>query len=333
MLSRRAFALRTLALFGGAALAGTRSGIALAQSDYPRGPIKLVAGSPPGGSTDAVARLIGDGLSKAMSPATLVVFNQAGAGGNIATEAVAKAPGDGYTLLIGGNFSHGINPALYRNSQYDPIRDFTPIIRICDLPTIIAVHPRTGIRSLAELIDRARAAPGKLNYASAGSGTPSHISAETFKRLAGVDLMHVPYKGGAPSAMAALAGEVDVIVGTPPVIAPYLPDKRLIALCVTYPQRYSVLPDIQSSTEAGMPKLSVQHWFGLWAPAGLAADVREKLFNAASQVLKKPEAQGKLALQGMVASPSSSVADFDQFVRREVPIWKQRVIDSGATAD
>jgi tripartite-type tricarboxylate transporter receptor subunit TctC len=333
MLSRRAFALRTLSLIGGAVLAATRSRGVLAQSDYPHGPIKLVAGSPPGGSTDAVARLLGDGLSKAMSPATLVVFNQAGAGGNIATEAVAKAPGDGYTLLIGGNFSHGINPALYKSSQYDPIKDFTPIIRICDLPTIIAVHPKTGIKSLAELIARAKAAPGKLNYASAGSGTPSHISAETFKRLAGVDIMHVPYKGGAPSAMAALAGEVDVIVGTPPVVAPYLADKRLIALCVTYPERYSVLPDIPSSAEAGMPKLSVQHWFGLWAPAGLAPDVREKLFNAASQVLKKPDAQGKLALQGMVASPSSSVADFEQFVRREVPIWKQRVIDSGATAD
>jgi tripartite-type tricarboxylate transporter receptor subunit TctC len=333
MLSRRTFALRTLALFGGAVLAGTRSGIALAQSDYPHGPIKLVAGSPPGGSTDAVARLLADGLSKVMNPATLVIFNQAGAGGNIATEAVAKAPGDGYTLLIGGNFSHGINPALYKSSQYDPIKDFTPIIRIADLPTIIAVHPKTGITSLAQLIARAKAQPGKLNYASAGSGTPSHISAETFKRLAGVDIMHVPYKGGAPSGVAALAGEVDVIVGTPPVIAPYLPDKRLIALCVTYPQRYPVLPDIPSSSEAGLAKLSVQHWFGLWAPAGLPADVREKLFNAAAQVLKKPDAQSKLALQGMVASPSSSIADFDQFVKREVPLWKQRVLDSGATAD
>jgi tripartite-type tricarboxylate transporter receptor subunit TctC len=332
MLSRRTFALRTLALFGGAILGGTRSGFALADNDYPRGPVKLIAGSPPGGSTDAVARLLGDGLSKVMN-GTMVVFNQSGAGGNIATESAAKSPGDGYTLLIGGNFSHGINPALYKNSQYDPIRDFTPIIRICDLPTIIAVHPKTGITSLAELIRRAKAQPGKLNYASAGSGTPSHISAETFKRLAGVDIMHVPYKGGAPSAVAALAGEVDLIVGTPPVVAPYLPDKRLVALCVTYPERYSVLPDIPSSAEAGLAKLSVQHWFGLWAPAGLPADIREKLFSAAAQVLKKADVQGKLALQGMVASPSSSIADFDQFVRREVPIWKQRVVDSGATAD
>src|SRR5258705_226401 len=135
------------------------------------------------------------------------------------------------------------------------------------------------------------------------------------------------------AASSPVAGEVDVIVGTPPVITPYLPDKRLIALCVTSPERYSVLPDIPSSAEAGLAKLSVQHWFGLWAPAGLPANVREKLFNAAALVLRKPDVQGKLALQGMVASPSSSIADFDQFVRREVPLWKQRVLDSGASAD
>jgi tripartite-type tricarboxylate transporter receptor subunit TctC len=333
MLSRRTFALRSLALLGGAALGGARSGFAFADNDYPSGPIKLIAGSPPGGSTDAVARLLADGLSKAMDHATLVVFNQAGAGGNIATESVAKAPGDGYELLIGGNFSHGINPALYKDSTYDPIKDFTPITRIADLPTIIAVNPRTGITSLAELIRRAKAQPGKLNYASAGSGTPSHLSAESFKRLAGIDITHVPYRGGAPSGIAALAGEVEVIVGTPPVIAPYLPDKRLIALCVTYPERYPVLPDIPSSAEAGLPKLSVQHWFGLWSPAGLPANIREKLFSATTHVLKTPLARGRLALQGMVASPSSSIADFDLFVRREVPIWKQRVVDSGATAD
>jgi tripartite-type tricarboxylate transporter receptor subunit TctC len=332
MPSRRTFALRTLALLGAAAAGATRSGLALAD-EYPAGPIRLIAGSPPGGSTDAVARLLADGLSKAMNHATVVIINQTGAGGNIATETTAKAPGDGYTLLVGGNFSHGINPALYKASQYDPIRDFTPIIKICDLPTIIAVNPRTGISSLEELISRAKAQPGKLNYASAGSGTPSHLSAESFKRLAGVDITHVPYRGGAPSGIAALAGEVEVIVGTPPVIVPYLPDKRLVALCVTYPRRYAVLPDIPSSAEAGLPGLSVQHWFGLWAPAGLPANIREKLFASATQVLKNPEVQAKLALQGMAASPSSSIAEFDQFVRQEVPIWKQRVADSGAKAD
>ncbi|HEV7616934.1 MAG TPA: tripartite tricarboxylate transporter substrate-binding protein [Burkholderiaceae bacterium] len=330
MLKRRTLVLRTLALLGGAALTGTRSGLVWADNDFPKAPIKIVAGSPPGGSTDAVARLLSAGLTSIMNQ-PMVVLNQAGAGGNLATESVAHSPGDGYTVLVGGNFSHGIGPALYKDSKYDPIRDFTPIIRIADLPTIIAVNPKTGITSLAELIRRAKAEPGKLNYGSSGSGSPSHLSAESFKRLAGVDITHVPYRGGAPSAMAALAGEVDMLVGTPPVIMPFLPEKRLVALCVTYPERYAVLPDILSSTEAGLPKLSIQHWFGLWAPAGLPGPIREKLFTAVAQILKNPENQAKLARQGLMASPSSSSAEFEAFVKREVPIWKQRVIDSGAT--
>ncbi|MDB5861635.1 MAG: transporter substrate-binding protein [Ramlibacter sp.] len=330
MLNRRTFALRTLATAGGAALTGS-PGLAWAETDFPKAPVRFIAGSPPGGSTDAVARLLAAALPGILGQPMLVV-NQAGAGGNVATEAVAHSPGDGYTILVGGNFSHGIGPALYKESKYDPIRDFTPIIRVADLPTIVAVNPKTGITSLADLIRRAKAQPGKLNYGSSGAGSPSHLSAESLKRLAGIDITHVPYRGGAPSAMAALAGDVDMLVGTPPVITPYLPDKRLTALCVTYPKRYSVLPDIPSSAEAGLPQLSVQHWFGLWAPAGVPPDVREKLFNAIAKVLKDPENQAKLAQQGLLASPSASSAEFEAFVRREIPIWKQRTIESGATS-
>jgi tripartite-type tricarboxylate transporter receptor subunit TctC len=329
MLNRRNFALRTLAAAGGAALTGS-PGLAWADADFPKMPIKFIAGSPPGGSTDAVARLLAQGLAGILGQPGLVV-NQSGAGGNLATETVAHSPGDGYTILVGGNFSHGIGPALYKDSKYDPIKDFTPIIRVADLPTIVAVNPKTGITSLADLIRRAKAEPGKLNYGSSGAGSPSHLSAESLKRLAGIEITHVPYRGGAPSALAALAGDVDMLVGTPPVITPYLPDKRLTALCVTYPKRYAVLPDIMSSAEAGLPQLSVQHWFGLWAPAGVPADVREKLFNAIAKVLKDPENQAKLAHQGLLASPSPSSAEFEAFVKREIPLWKQRTIESGAT--
>ncbi|MDB5954579.1 tripartite tricarboxylate transporter substrate binding protein [Ramlibacter sp.] len=327
MLDRRSFARSSLALLGGAAL--TRS--AWADTDFPRAPIRFIAGSPPGGSTDAVARLLTAGLSGLLPQPGLVV-NMSGAGGNVATEYVAHSPGDGYTILVGGNFSHGIGPALYKDSKYDPIKDFTPIIQVANLPTIVAVSPRTGITSLAELIRRAKANPGKLNYGSSGSGSPSHLSAESLKRLAGIELTHVPYRGGAPSALAALAGDVDILVGTPPVITPYLPDKRLTALCVTWPQRYAVLPDIPSSAEAGLPQLAIQHWFGLWAAAGVPADARQKLFVALSKVLKDPENQAKLARQGLMASPSASSADFEAFVKREIPIWKQRTIESGATS-
>jgi tripartite-type tricarboxylate transporter receptor subunit TctC len=303
-----------------------------AQGRFPSGPIKLIAGSPPGGSTDAVARLLADGLSKTLGQ-PVVVVNQGGAGGNLATEMVARAPGDGYTLLVGGNFSHGINPALYKDSRYDPIKDFTPITRIADLPTIIAVNPKLGISSLGELIRLAKANPGKLNYASGGNGTPAHLSAESFKKLAGVHITHIPYRGGAASAMAALAGDVDVIVGTPPVIAPYLPDKRLIALCVTYPKRYAVLPDVPSSAEAGLPALAVQHWFGIWGGPSMPAGVREVLFRATSQLLATTDTQTALARQGLVAASSGSPTEFSQFVETEVPIWKQRVYAAGATVN
>lgn len=298
---------------------------------FPTGPIKLVAGSPPGGSTDAVARLLSDGMAKILEQ-PVVVMNQGGAGGNVATEAVARATGDGYTLLVGGNFSHGINPSLYKESRYDPIKDFSPITRIADLPTIIAVTPGAGIASLKDLIAKAKARPAALTYATGGNGTPAHLSAEYFKKLAGVHILHVPYRGGGPSAMAALAGEVDVLVGTPPVITPHLPTGKLIALCVTYPSRYTVLPDVQSSTEAGLPALAIQHWFGLWAPAGVPAAVKERLFAAATQVLATPAAKAALARQGLVVSPSRSMLEFSGFVEREVPVWKQRVLESGATA-
>jgi tripartite-type tricarboxylate transporter receptor subunit TctC len=312
-----------------AGLAGSWS--AHAQGAFPSAPIKIVSGSPPGGSTDAVARLLGDGMAKVLS-SPVVIVNTSGAGGNVATEALVHAPADGYTVMVGGNFSHGINPALYKDSKYDPIKDFTPITRIADLPIIIAVTPKSGITSLQDLIAKAKANPGKLNYGSGGSGTPAHLTAEAFKKLAGIDITHVAYRGGGPSAMAALAGEIDVLVDTPPVITPHLPDRKLVALCVAHPSRYAVLPDIPSSKEAGMPQLDVQHWFGLWGPAGIPAAVRDKLFQSAVQVLKTPGAQAALAKQGLMASPSSSTAEFEAFVRTEVPLWKQRTIDSGASA-
>lgn len=327
MLNRRIF----ITSAAGTAIPALLSAQALAQQPLGPAPIRLIAGSPPGGSTDAVARLLSDGLGKALAQ-PVVVINQGGAGGNLATDSVARAAADGHTLLVGGNFSHGINPVLYKDSRYDPIKDFSPITRIADFPSVIAVTPQSGITSLRDLIAKAKANPGKLTYASGGNGTPAHLAAEYFKKLAGVQILHVPYRGGGPSAMAALAGEVDVLVGTPPVITPHLPTGKLKAICVTYPERYAILPDIPSSAEAGLPELSMQHWFGLWGPAGVPTAAKEKLFAATHRLLSTPEAQEALARQGLVASASKTVAEFESFVAREVPIWKQRVLESGATA-
>ncbi|MEI8401398.1 MAG: tripartite tricarboxylate transporter substrate binding protein [Alcaligenaceae bacterium] len=301
-------------------------------AEFPERPIKLVSGSPAGGSTDAVARIMADGMGAFLNQ-SVVVVNQTGAGGNLATESLARAPGDGYTLMVGGNFTHGINPQLYKGSTYDPIKDFTPIGRVADLPSIIAVNRAAGITTLTELIAQAKKLPGKINYASGGNGTPAHIAGESLKRIAGIDLMHVPFRGGAAAVAATLSGDVEVIVGTPPVIMPHVKSGRLIALTVTWPQPYAVLPGVPSSTEAGLPQLADQGWFGIWGPAGIAQSVRQKLFEAINHALAQPRIQQRLTAEGLIFSPSNSTIEFEAFVKEEVPIWRQRVIDSGATVN
>ena len=197
----------------------------------------------------------------------------------------------------------------------------------------IAVNSTAGIKTLSDLIDQAKKSPGKINYASGGNGTPAHIAGESFKRMAGVDLTHVPFRGGAAAVAATLAGNVEVIVGTPPVIMPHVKTGRLIALTVTWPQRYAVLPDVPSSTDAGLPQLADQGWFGIWGPAGIAPNVRQKLFEAINYALTQPRIQQRLTAEGLVFAPSVSTAEFEAFVKVEVPVWRQRVIDSGATVN
>ena len=299
---------------------------------FPDHPIKLVSGSPPGGSTDAVARIMADGMGEYLHQSVIVV-NQTGAGGNLATESLARAPGDGYTLMVGGNFTHGINPQLYKGSTYDPIKDFTPIGRVAYLPSIIAVNSTAGIKTLADLIEQAKKSPGKINYASGGNGTPAHIAGESFKRIAGVDLTHVPFRGGAAAVAATLSGDVEVIVGTPPVIMPHVKSGRLIALTVTWPERYAVLPGVPSTTDAGLPQFADQGWFGIWGPAGIAPDVRQKLFDAINSALAQPRIQQRLTAEGLVVGPAASTVEFEAFVKDEVPVWRQRVIDSGAVVN
>jgi tripartite-type tricarboxylate transporter receptor subunit TctC len=303
-----------------------------AMAKFPERSIELVAGSPPGGSTDFVARVIADGLSKVLDQ-PVVVSNQGGAGGNIATRALTKAKGDGYTLMMGGNFSHGINPALYNDTTYDPITDFTPIARIANIPSVIAANTQTGITTLAELIERARKAPGTINYATGGNGTPAHISAETFKRAAGIDLTHIPFRGGSPAVVAVMSGEVEVIVGTPPVVMPQVANGKLTALAVTWPQRYSVMPNVPGMAESGLPELGVQGWFGIWGPAGIPEEAQEVLFTSINKVLADPETIKKLEDQGLIVEPATSLKEFQDFVAKEVPIWKQYVQDSGASVN
>src|SRR6476660_2281729 len=199
---------------------------------YPTKSIRLVVGFPPGGSGDFIARNISEDLYKLLGQ-QIIVDNRPGAGSNIAAEIVARANSDGYTMLLGGSFSHAVNPALYKKVGFDPEKDFAPITRVADFTTIIAVNPKLPVNSLKELIARAKAEPGKLSYATPGAGTPSHLAGVMLNGSAGTDLVHVPFKGGAPSLAATIAGEVPVIIATPPVGLPMIRAGRLRALSLT----------------------------------------------------------------------------------------------------
>ena len=210
---------RRFAAAGAFALAASGRS-AWAQAGWPAArPIRLVVGFPPGGSGDFIARTLAEPLGREIGQ-TILVDNRPGAGSNIASENVARSEPDGHSLLLGGNFSHAVNPALYRRVPFDPVADFTAITRLTALPTVIAVRPETGVTTLAQLLERARAEPGRWSYATPGNGTPSHLAGAMLAKVAGLDLTHVPFRGGAPSVTAVLAGDVRVLIGTPPVALP-----------------------------------------------------------------------------------------------------------------
>jgi tripartite-type tricarboxylate transporter receptor subunit TctC len=313
----------------GALLAAPFIGSAAAQVVRP---LRLVVGFPPGGSGDFIARNLGEALQRELGQ-TVIIDNRPGAGSNIATEHVARSEPDGSTILLGGNFSHAVNPALYRRVPFDPIRDFTPITRLTDLPTIIAVLPSRGIATLGELVARIRAEPGRWNYATPGSGTPSHLAGAVLARAAGIELTHVPFRGGAPSVQAVLAGDVEILIGTPPVALPQIRGGRLVGLSLTMRQDSPVIPEVAGSERSGFPALDIAGWWGMWAPAGLPDALRDRLFEATRKVLAVPVLRERFASEGLQALPSDSPAEFEGFIRREITFWAGVVRDAGAVVE
>jgi tripartite-type tricarboxylate transporter receptor subunit TctC len=262
----------------------------------------------------------------------IIVENRGGAGGIVGTELAARAAPDGHTLVVGSAGTHGVNQSLYRKLPYNVLRDFQPVARLADAPSILAVHPSFPARSVKELVALARARPGQIMYASAGSGTSTHLAAALFEHLAGVKLVHIPYKGGGPAIVDVVAGQVPVTFGTAASVSPHTKSGRLRGLAVTGGQRSVVLPDLPTIAEGGIPGYEMLNWLGLFAPAGTSRPVVEKLNAEALRVVRSPEVRDRLHAAGAEPSPLAT-EEFAPFVKSEVEKWAKVVAATGMTAE
>jgi tripartite-type tricarboxylate transporter receptor subunit TctC len=314
--------------FNAAILTAPLFGAARAQ-DFPSRPVKLVMGFAPGGSGDFVARVLGDEVGRLLGQ-PLVFENRPGAATNIASEFVARAEPDGHTLLLGGSFSHSVNPALFAKLPYDAQKDFVPITKVATLPTVFAVPASLGVNSLPEFIDMARKQGAKWNFASAGIGSPGHIAGGYFTKATGLELQHVPYKGSSEAVRALIAGEVQLTITSPPSVMSFVKEGRLKALALTTPGRSRLLPDVPGSDEAGLKDFNLDGWYGLFAPARTPPAAIQKLHAAFTAVLKQPEIVAKLESQAATPEPSASIDAFARFVRENAVAWEQIVKRSGA---
>ena len=299
---------------------------------YPSRPVRLVVGFAPGGAADFVARALQEPLSRALGQ-PLVVENRPGAGSSIAAEAVAKSAPDGYTILIASPSSILVNPILSPKAGFDPRRDLAPISKVSSSPLVVAVNPAVGANTLAELIALAKKFPGKLNYATSGSGAAPHLAAVLFMRMAKVEIVHVPFKGGGPAVQSLLAGDTQLSFATPPSVLPLVQAGRLKALAVTSRERTPLVPGVPGMAEAGLPDYEISFWYGFFAPAGIPGEAAKKLFAATSQALKIPKIIEIFAKEGTEAAGSKSPGDFAAFVAAESKLWGQLVRESGATPE
>lgn len=326
-LPRRVFA-RKLA----AAAAGLAAAFALpaAQAAYPERPVRIVVGFSAGGSTDVVARILAKELSEELGQ-SFVVENKPGGGSNIAASEVARAKPDGYTLLMVAVTS-AINETLYRNLDFSLVKDFAPVALGVKVPNVLVVNPSVPAKTVKELVDYAKANPGKLAFASSGSGTSIHMAGELFKIQAGVDAMHVPYKGSAPAVTDLIGGQVHFMFDNMPSAWPHVQAGKLRALAVTTSERSKSAPDLPTMVESGFKDFDVSSWFGLIAPAGTPADVVDKLNAAVQKALDKPEVQKRFTDLGAVWQHTTP-AEFGAFIKSEVDQWRTVVQASGAKVD
>jgi len=297
---------------------------------YPSRPIRLIVPYPPGGAVDPIARTIAQKLSEAWGQ-PVVVDNKPGAGTIIGTEIVAKAAPDGYTVIL-ATISHTMNPAMYGKLPYDPVKDFTPLSLVSLIPLMLVVNPQVPVKSVKELIDLLKAKPGQLNFSSAGNGTSTHLAAELFKALAGVDIVHVPYKGSGASVAAVMAGETQVAFDSVFLQIPQVKAGKLRALAVTGTKRTSLAPELPTVSEAGLPGYEVSAWVGLLAPAGTPPEVVQKWNREIARILQLPEVRERQISQGNEPA-GSTVEYFADFIKTEINKWGEVVKQAGIKLD
>jgi tripartite-type tricarboxylate transporter receptor subunit TctC len=304
---------------------------AVAADAYPSKPIRLVVPFPPGGPTDMVARPLAQFLGARLKQ-QVIVENRGGAGGSIGADVVAKSAPDGYTLIMATVGTHAINASLYKHLAYDPVKDFTPVSLVAAAPVALVAHPSVPVQSVADVIALAKAKPGSLTFGTAGNGTPGHLTGEMFRAATGTDLRHIPYKGSAPAVADLLAGQTQLMFDPLQSVLPQVRAGRLKLLAVSSRTRSPAVPDVPTFAEAGLKNFEATAWWGVFAPAGLPADITKRLNAEINAVASSPEFRAVLEPQGVTVG-GDTPEQFAQFQEQELVKWGKAVHASGASID
>lgn len=287
------------------------------QSTYPNKPIRLIVAFPPGGSTDIIGRLVGQQLSQRLGQ-QVIIDNRGGAGGTIGTEIAAKSTPDGYTLTMGTTSTHVIAPAAYANLKYDPIKDFAPITLVASTPYLLVVNPGVKANNLKEFIALAKSQPGKLNFASAGTGSTTQLAMEMLKIAAGIDMVHVPYAGNAPAGTAVLGGQVQALFGSMPAVLPHAQSGKVRPIAVGTAKRSPALPNVPTVAESGYPGFEASLWLGFFAPRGTPAAIVNRLHGELVKIALSPEMKGQFERNGAEAMHNASSIELERLVKSEI---------------
>jgi len=308
-------------LFGAAQAASPDASPTPGPAGYPARPIRLIVPFPPGGSTDILARALGEKLAQGLAQ-PVVVDNRPGAGGSIGAEAVARAAADGYTLMMGHLGTLAVNPAIYKNLPYDPVKSFAPVSLMAIVPSVLVVNPSLPVTSAGELVAYAKAHPGKLAYGSAGNGSTSHLTTEYFKLVTGIDVLHVPYKGVGPMLTDLVSGQLSMGLNGAPAVMAHVNSGRLRALAVTSLKRLEALPQVPTLDEAGVRGFDASGWYGVVAPAGTPQAIIARLNAEIGRAMQTLELRTRLDSEGALPAPGTPEA-FGAFIRAEIARWAE----------